>query len=270
MSKYPFERSCEECSVIFSISNAMFKNKRFCSLSCSTKSRGTRSKMLYQQSPKQCLLCQAPIPYEVRHRNKFCSSSCSCTYNNKQRTTEYHKRHGEKIKEVYITKPRVVKPAIGKPAIVEMPKTVKCIVCSQMFTVKNKNSTKKSCSRECQTVLYQKAGQKSANTRCLRSKKEIQLYNLCAGHYTDVKHNEVIVDGWDADIVIPNKKVAILWNGPWHYRQMPVSNHSLTQVQNRDRIKIKLFESLGWKVFVFEDRHFSPEAAFTHLVKHII
>ena len=70
-------------------------------------------------------------------------------------------------------------------------------------------------------------------------------------------------------IVIPSKHVAILWNGPWHYKEMPLSNHSLAQVQNRDRIKIHLFESMGWKVFVFEDRHFSPQSAFDHLAQYI-
>ena len=265
MSNYPVERLCEHCSVMFTIPTDGFKNKRFCSLSCGNKNRGTRSKELYQKSPKQCLLCEGPIPYEVRNRNKFCSSSCSCTHNNKQRTPEYHKRHGDKIRKLCDTKPK-----IAKPKVVELPRINKCSVCNQLFEVKTKHSTKKSCSRDCYMVLAQRAGQKAANTRCLRSKQEIQLYHLCADHYSDVLHNEVIADGWDADIVIPSKKVAILWNGPWHYRQMPVSNHSLAQVQNRDRIKTKLFESLGWKVFVFEDRHYSPKSAFQHLHQHII
>lgn len=84
--------------------------------------------------------------------------------------------------------------------------------------------------------------------------------------YPIVLNNHIIADNWDADIGIPDIKVAILWNGPWHYKEMNFSNHSLSQVQNRDKIKIKLFESLGWKVEVFEDRYYIPEKAFEKLV----
>jgi hypothetical protein len=281
MSNYPVERLCAHCSTMFTIPNAMFKNKRFCSLSCGNKGRSTRSKEQYQQSPKPCLLCEGPIAYEARHSNKFCSSSCACTYNNKQRTPEHHKRHGDKIRNLYSSKQKPVQSKTNvctsssiKPDLiitsVEPVRYNQCKVCNQLFGVKNKHSAKKSCSRECESVLYQRAGRQSATTRCLRSKQEVQLYNLCVNYYSDVKHNEVIADGWDADIIIPSKKVAILWNGPWHYRQMPVSNHSLVQVQNRDRIKIQLFESLGWQVFVFEDRYYSPESAFQYLHQHIL
>lgn len=35
----------------------------------------------YKKHPHLCKCCSAPIPYEKRH-NKFCSSSCSASYNN--------------------------------------------------------------------------------------------------------------------------------------------------------------------------------------------
>ena len=44
-----------------------------------------------------------------------------------------------------------------------------------------------------------------------------------------------------------------------------MTNHSLSQVQTRDRIKTKLFESLGWTVLIYEDRHFTPDSAFDHV-----
>ena len=46
---------------------------------------------------------------------------------------------------------------------------------------------------------------------------------------------------------------------------MGLSNHSLKQVQNRDRIKKDLFKNLGWKVFIFEDRYYSPKQAFEEI-----
>lgn len=50
---------------------------------------------------------------------------------------------------------------------------------------------------------------------------------------------------------------------------MPLSNHSLLQVQTRDRIKRRLFRSLGWKVIIFEDRYFSPETAF-EVIRNVV
>lgn len=38
----------------------------------------------YLNNPKYCHLCEQPIPYKKR-ANKFCSKTCSATYNNKQR-----------------------------------------------------------------------------------------------------------------------------------------------------------------------------------------
>ena len=112
------------------------------------------------------------------------------------------------------------------------------------------------------------AGRKSvaARTTARRSKHEVQLYQLCSAVWSNALSNSIIADGWDADIVLPAHKICIMWNGPWHYRQLSIKNHSLKQVQNRDRIKTDLFRSLGWKVLVFEDRYFTPETAMVDII----
>ena len=46
-----------------------------------------------------------------------------------------------------------------------------------------------------------------------RSKNEIYFFNLCKEKYNEVLNNEAIFNGWDADIIITNYKIAILWNG---------------------------------------------------------
>lgn len=43
---------------------------------------------------------------------------------------------------------------------------------------------------------------------------------------------------------------------------MPHKNHSLLQVQTRDKIKRGVLEKEGWIVLVYEDRHFTPDSAF--------
>jgi hypothetical protein len=106
------------------------------------------------------------------------------------------------------------------------------------------------------------AGRKSASKSVRRSKDEIALFKLCESYFNTVLNNKIIKDGWDADIVIEDFKYAILWNGPWHYRQMPHKNHSLKQVQKRDEIKYSKLSDAGYTVLIFEDREFTPESAF--------
>jgi len=99
-----------------------------------------------------------------------------------------------------------------------------------------------------------------------RSKDEITLFELCANHFKVVTSNEKIFNGWDADILIYDTKTAILWNGPWHYREMNIGKHSLKQVQNRDQIKVKEIQNAGWNPVVFVDKYFTPKLAFEFLI----
>tara|TARA_B100000745_G_C20077637_1_gene368053 strand:- start:595 stop:957 length:363 start_codon:yes stop_codon:yes gene_type:complete len=115
--------------------------------------------------------------------------------------------------------------------------------------------------------MKRKAGKVSASINIKRSKDEIELFDLCNSVIDNCLSNHVIVDGWDADIVLCDQKIAILWNGPWHYKEMNMSNHSLSQVRTRDRIKRKQLRSHGWKVIIFEDRYFTPSTAFAAIRK---
>ena len=85
-----------------------------------------------------------------------------------------------------------------------------------------------------------------------RSKNEIEFCKLCEEYFDNVKHNESIFNGWDADIIIEDIKFAILWNGPWHYKQITKS-HSVKQTQNRDKIKVKEIEECGWTPYIIKD-----------------
>ena len=85
-----------------------------------------------------------------------------------------------------------------------------------------------------------------------RSKNEIEFCKLCEEYFNNVKHNECIFNGWDADIIIEDIKFAVLWNGPWHYKQITKS-HSVKQTQNRDKIKIKEIKESGWTPYIIKD-----------------
>lgn len=85
-----------------------------------------------------------------------------------------------------------------------------------------------------------------------RSKNEIKFCKLCEEYFNNVKHNECIFNGWDADVIIEDIKFAVLWNGPWHYKQITKS-HSVKQTQNRDKIKIKEIKESGWTPYIIKD-----------------
>ena len=85
-----------------------------------------------------------------------------------------------------------------------------------------------------------------------RSKNEIEFCKLCEEYFDNVKHNESIFNEWDADIIIEDIKFAVLWNGPWHYKQITKS-HSVKQTQNRDKIKVKEIEECGWTPYIIKD-----------------
>lgn len=44
--------------------------------------------------------------------------------------------------------------------------------------------------------------------------------SICKKYFHNVTHNDPIFDGWDADILLHDHKIAICWNGDWHYKNM--------------------------------------------------
>lgn len=213
----------------------------------------------YNKNPKLCRFCEYPISYKKKDTNKFCSKSCSAKHVNKlrkPRTIESKLKTSQKMLLLSLQ-------FKGQSCRI---KHVNCCVCAKLFTVKG-SSVRKTCSKRCHSEICSVNGRKN---RVKRSKDEIKLYELCLTRYKNVKHNEEIVAGWDADIFLKDYNLAIFWNGPWHYREMKgVKNHSLKQVQNRDKIKLKLFTQAGVKVLTFEDKEFTPESAFTFLTGYI-
>lgn len=74
---------------------------------------------------------------------------------------------------------------------------------------------------------------------------------LCAERF-EVLTNVPMFEGWDADVVIPSLKVAVLWNGPWHYKQISKKS-SLTQIQVRDKLKLEAIVRSGYTPYVIKD-----------------
>jgi hypothetical protein len=155
-----------------------------------------------------------------------------------------------------------------------------CEHCNAEFTVKRDSPKQRFCSKKCSDVSISKKvlgsinGLKSvkAQNGFRRSKNEILLFNLCKNKFKIVLHNVSMFNGWDADIIIEDFKLAILWNGKWHYEKI-TNKHSVSQVQNRDKIKIKEIKKAGYIPYVIKDMgRYNPDFVkneFDKLTRHI-
>lgn len=200
------------------------------------------------------------------HHNKngkFCSRTCA---NSRGPRSEDFK---QKVRAKLIGR---ISPLKGRELVSRIEKS--CYYCDtpiQLLPWQLTDGANYICqSKYCRNKQHIDAGKKSALSRKLRSKDEISLCQLCESFFQNVSHNKPIANGWDADILLEDHQIAILWNGPWHYKEMSFEKHSLKQVQNRDKIKIKEFENIGWTVLVYEDRYYTPETAFEDIKEMVV
>lgn len=234
----------------------------------------------YNNNPDKCLFCKTEMIYislAERKERKFCSKSCAAKHNNYIRLQTNFKYQKGLTKETNCSICQII-IIIAKNASAIQAKCFNCKNKIKQLKIKTCKSCNKQfqdcayrfcCSSECLNNLRKTAGslggRKSASKNIKRSKDEIELYNLCKSYFKSVRHNQIIKDGWDADIIVDDYKIAILWNGPWHYKQLNFKNHSLSQVQNRDRIKNNVLSESGWEVITFNDNEFKPIEAFNFL-----
>ena len=133
----------------------------------------------------------------------------------------------------------------------------RCIVCNQILPYKDRS--RKICrNEECRHKINQKSGHtgglKSSSIQNRRSKHEIEFCNMCINYFgkENILHNIQMFNGWDADIIIPKYKLAILWDGPWHFRKV-TEGHNLEQVQYRDRCRIQEIRNCGYRDYIIRD-----------------
>lgn len=207
-----------------------------------------------------CKKCGKPFPF-LKKGNKIplhCSRSCSNLGN----------ATGGKTKETPCIK-------CGKQLLVGKranPSKILCDGCKPVVEIKILNCLDcgsildsgrlcKSCIKVRLSSGGKIGGKISASLQLRRSKDEIHLFELCKTKWF-CEANKIIADGWDSDITIKELNLLVFWNGIWHYEQTTLKNHSLKQVQTRDKIKTNLFKSLGWNILVFEERTDTPKSAF--------
>lgn len=199
---------------------------------------------------KHCPQCDIKL---TNNTNKFCSRTCAAIYNNTHRIvnrTSTRKVHQCSVCGCSYT------PIKRRKTCSDECHMIRCI----------ENAKRMWDNNECTPHTCSKGGKKSASINVKRSKDEIQLFDMVKQTFPDALANSIVVDGWDADVLVPSLSLAIMWNGPWHYKEMGIKGHSLSQVQTRDKIKQKLIIKAGYDFLVFEDRHYTPQTAYEHIV----
>jgi hypothetical protein len=144
-------------------------------------------------------------------------------------------------------------------------KPIICLICKIEFQPKSCKT--KLCSTKCANeytrtpeykekakIYGQKGGKISAKNQSRRSKNEVYFCELCEEYFgkDKVTNNETFFDGWDTDVIIHHLKLAIMWNGIWHYKQIS-KTQSLLQVQTRDKIKQSIIEKYEYKLYIIKD-----------------
>ena len=222
--------SFKECLIKLNVSSRTLKKYR--------KLYGLSLDRITKDLKGNCEVCGTLVEYKsTKEKRVYCSEYCS------------HKReHSEETKQ-----------KISKSLIKD--RDIKfCINCN--VDISMKRSKNKFCSRSCSSKYnvntiegknrIRLMVEKSVLSQSRRSKNEILFFEKCKSYFNNVDNNKIIFNGWDADIIIYDYKIAVLWNGIWHYEKI-YKKQSLEQIQNRDSIKIKEILNCGYIPYIIKD-----------------
>jgi hypothetical protein len=221
--------------------------------------------------------------WEIKDGGKnFCSHKCSVTVSNSSRKLQKNRKKsflcgscGEttllSVNAVSVCRNSSCKDYIPlwKEKRRLNPKRVEatCCKCESIFMARGA----KYCP-PCRAMRWKEIGNKSVLSQSRRSKNEIYFAELCEKHFGTIKKNHPQFNNWDADVIIDDLKIAVLWNGNWHYQTIS-KNVSLRQIQSRDKIKFKEIIKCGYTPYVIEDRgRHNPkfvEEQFSIFIKYV-
>jgi hypothetical protein len=169
-----------------------------------------------------------------KSENEYCSAFCG-----KSRTLS---------KE---TKKKISISLMGHPAhnnYFRLPEKY-CSSCSKKIKFHSKTGM-------CFNCLCKTGGFKAINSyqrkKYNRSKNEKYFSELCKKRFDYVFENIKMFDGWDADIILIDQKVAILWNGVIHYKDI-YHNGSLVKIQERDKLKLEAIKKHKFETYIIKD-----------------
>lgn len=223
--------SFKECMNILNVSSRTLKKYR--------KLYGFALDRITKDFTGNCKTCGNSIEYKsTKKKIVYCSKYCS---NKREHSTE-------------------TKEKISKSLTINNNITIICENCNKQKILPYKKRNQKTCCRSCamklvhkkDPILRTKLGLASINAQSKRSKNEILFFEKCKEYFKSVENNIPLFNGWDADVIIHDYKIAVMWNGVWHYKKI-TKEHSVEQVQNRDKIKIKEILNYGYIPYIIED-----------------
>lgn len=223
--------------------------KKYCSNKCYNLSIGNTLK-----TTKNCLNCNNIFIGDKTQ--KYCSHKCSALTSNKTRILNddilEKLRKNSKIQwKKHLYNPNFkCRDENGFFNLI-------CKICKKEF--KYKETYKKTCSPECYTIdnkLNAKLGwikyYNSIHRKTGRSYNEKYFYELIKQVFPDAINNRRIFNGFDADVIIPTMKLAIHWNGIWHYKPI-ISQHHFNEILSKDKLRYKEIENCGYKNYIIID-----------------
>jgi hypothetical protein len=134
------------------------------------------------------------------------------------------------------------------------PKRTKQKFCSQKCSKSFLNKDK-----EVNFLRSQKGGNNSILTLNRRSKAEIYFSELCIDYFSNPAitcNEQFFIDKnggkWDADIIVHHLKIAILYNGIFHYKKV-YKEQKLERMIAKDRLKEKIIIENGYTYYIVKD-----------------
>lgn len=127
--------------------------------------------------------------------------------------------------------------------------SVVCANCGKLF-LSPEHKKAKYCSRKCfmESGVFQN-GRKAPHWR---SQNEKHFCELCEAEFQSVKHNVRIFNGFDADVILPDLKIAVLWDGVWHRKQVH-AKQDFEYMQKRDSLRLEAIRAAGFEPYIIED-----------------
>ena len=237
------EMQCDSCLSVFKRTkreiyiSIKFKTKNdFCSQKC----KGNKNKL---GEILNCKNCNTPTYKSksdlLKNKNHFCCHKCSSCYYNSLRTPM---KEEQKMK-------------ISNTLKNKYPSTNSyCIICKKHF--KGTFKGKKTCSVNCLKLRQIENGKNWINNSTVnrrgRSRNEGYFAKLIKNDISNVITNKRMFNGFDADIILLDQKIAIHWNGPFHYRQIFTEEH-FNNIKHRDELRYEEIKKCGFTNYIIND-----------------
>lgn len=127
----------------------------------------------YNKTPCKCIQCEKKIEYDKR-TNKFCSKSCSATFNNKRK------------KHTFETKKKIAQSLSGKEYIERTVIDITCKECGEIFTqeIKGTSPHKKTfCSKSCSAKSNNRARYNQLDKNKLKYYRNLAKFSFNLADY---------------------------------------------------------------------------------------